>query len=100
MESVHVQEYFQGNIFDESLVLEYVYRAEEQTVILVCDYAHDVVTAILEGEKPPLRNNGEIYHRDLRKLVFYGITDYVRADGPFKELQKYRDNFFLKDHRP
>jgi hypothetical protein len=93
-------QYFQDNEFMESQVLEFVYAAEEQTVTLICVYAHDAVMAILQGKKPPFTIEGRIYSGDMRKLVFSGVSKYERESGPFEELRDYVDKFISKDHRP
>jgi hypothetical protein len=82
------------------LVLEYVFNQEESTVTLVCDYAHDVVRAVLQRRKPRLIHGKEAYDRDLRKLIFSGLTGYQRENGSSKSLLVYRDRFFARDHVP
>lgn len=100
MEVVDIHQYFQNNIFDESLVLEYVFNQEERTVTLVCDYAHDVVMAVLQRRKPRLIHGKETYDRDLRKLTFSDVTGYRRENGSSKHLLVYRDRFFARDDVP
>lgn len=96
---MNIVQYFSDNIFNESLILVFKYKTEDNTVEMVCDYANDVVLSIYQGYKPPLLLlNGTIYHRDFRKLTFIGVDKYERSIDSKKELAKCADEYIAKDH--
>lgn len=99
----NIVQYFADTSYTESLVIAFVYPLPAQAVTLVCDYADNVIQAVLEGRKPSRIAEGKPYHRDVHRLVFLGVTDYARTIGSSltaSRLEPYKNRFLAKDHVP
>jgi hypothetical protein len=74
-----IEYYFTNNQFRESLL--FLFSAHGSRALLICEYADDVVQALLNGVQD-MRLIRKTYHLDMRKLTFNGISNYTEIEGP------------------
>jgi len=94
-----IYKYLTENKFNESLVIKFIYCTNCQIVNIECDYAHDVVQALLQGKRKPIKVEKNLYDRDLRRLKFTGVTNYTRMEGSDSRIVEYHNHYLAKNHK-
>lgn len=95
---MNVIQYFDKNKFTESLVIEYIYNSTKKKIVLVCDYAHDILTSLLAGDaKKQLEFEGLPYDKDIRMLIFEHVISYAWEQGSNKNFPKFYEKITLRD---
>lgn len=99
MISNFIDNFFDHNQIQESLVLKFLFDERLNRVILEFDYANNVIQKLLMGQKNIKLSNeqGIQYDRDLRRLEFGNISKFKRVHGTNEALNTYVNNYFAKN---